>query len=335
MAKREEKVVEEGAKPRAIQDLRDWLERVERMGELVRVKEPVSCDEEMSAISYLVAKQNPSPAILFDSVKGYENSPYKMRLLWNILGPSLRRIALTLEEPPEEVPPSQAGFYENSFTGDKVDLNQLPIPKHWPLDGGRYAGTADAVITRDPDTGYLNIGTYRMMLQGKKEAGLYLSPGKDARLHITRSWQMGKPVEIAAAWGIDPLFMVVGSQTFPKNVSEYEFLGGSKGEPIKMVKGKTTNLLLPANAEFVIEGIIKPNSVKREGPFGEFPGYYGRPEAGCPLVEVTAVHYRDNPILTNALMADYPSCEQSGFFSIMRSARIWDDLDKLGVTGIT
>ena len=101
MAKREEKVVEEGAKTRAIQDLRDWLERVERMGELVRVKEPISCDEEMSAISYLVAKQNPSPAILFDSVKGYENSPYKTRLLWNILGPSLRRIALTLEEPPD------------------------------------------------------------------------------------------------------------------------------------------------------------------------------------------------------------------------------------------
>ena len=355
MAKREEKVVEEGAKPRAIQDLRDWLERVERMGELVRVKEPISCVEEMSAISYLVAKQNPSPAILFDSVKGYENSPYKTRLLWNILGPSLRRIALTLEEPPDtptlelirrakdkfrdrkppkEVPPSQAGFYENSFIGDKVDLNQLPIPKHWPLDGGRYAGTADAVITRDPDTGYLNVGTYRMMLQGKNEVGLYLSPGKDARLHITRSWQMGKPVEVAAAWDIDPLFMVIGSQTFAKNVSEYEFAGGVKGEPIPVVKGKTTNLLLPANAEFVIEGIIKPNSVKREGPFGEFPGYYGRPEAGCPLVEVTAVHYRDNPILTNALMADYPSCEQSGFFSIMRSARIWDDLDKLGVPGI-
>ena len=202
------------------------------------------------------------------------------------------------------------------------------------MDGGRYAGTADCVITRDPDSGYLNVGTYRMMLQGKNETGLYLSPGKDARLHITRSWQQGKPVEVAAAWGIDPLFMVVGSQTFAKNVSEYEFLGGIKGEPIPVVKGKTTNLLLPANAEFMIEGVIKPNSVKSEGPFGEFPGYYGRPEAGCPLVEVTAVHYRNNPILTNALMADYPSNEQSGFFSIIRSARIWDDLDKLGVPGI-
>ena len=124
---------------------------------------------------------------------------------------------------------------------------------------------------------------------------------------------------MAAAWGIDPLFMVVGSQTFPKNVSEYEYLGGIKGEPIPVVKGKTTNLLLPANAEFMIEGVIKPNSVRSEGPFGEFPGYYGRPEAGCPLVEITAVHYRNDPILTNALMADYPSCEQSGFFSVIPS----------------
>ena len=109
------------------------------------------------------------------------------------------------------------------------------------------------------------------MLQGKNECGLYLSPGKDARLHITRSWQQGKPVEVAAAWGIDPLFMVVGSQTFPKNVSEYEFLGGIKGEPIPVVKGKTTDLLLPANAEFVIEGIIKPNSVQERRTVRRIP----------------------------------------------------------------
>ena len=73
---------------------------------------------------------------------------------------------------------------------------------------------------------------------------------------------------------------------------------------------------------------------KAEGPFGEFTGYYGKPEAAAPLVDVTAIHYRSNPILTNALMADYPSCEQSGFFAILRSARIWDDFEKLGVPGI-
>jgi UbiD family decarboxylase len=344
-----------GAQQAPVRDLRDWLQRVEAMGELVRVQRPVSRDEEMSAVSYLVAKQDPSPAVLFECASGFEKSPIGAKLLWNIIGPSLKRVALTLEEPvdtpavelirrvkdklkrripPREVSPREAAVYEHTRTGRDIDLESLPIPRHWPLDGGRYAGTADAVITRDPDSGYLNIGTYRMMLQGKSEVGLYLSPGKDARLHITRAWQKGEAIHVAAAWGIDPLYMLVGSQTFPKNVSEYEFAGGIKGEPARVVRGTTTDLLIPADAELVIEGIIRPNSVKAEGPFGEFPGYYGRPEAGCPLVEVTAVHHRSNPVLTNALMADYPSCEQSGFFSIIRSAKIWDDLDKLGVPGI-
>lgn len=338
-----------------IGDLREWLSRTEQIGELVSVQAEVDRDEEMSAVGYLLAKQSPSPAVLFERVRGFDSSPIGAKMLWNILGPSRRRVALSLEEPPDtptvelirrtkdklkrriaprEVPASEAPLFENTLTGDAIDLDLLPIPRHWPLDGGRYAGTADAVITRDPDSGYLNIGTYRMMQQGKREVGLYLSPGKDARLHITRAWEQGKPIEVAAAWGIDPLFMMVGSQTFPKNVSEYEFAGGLKGQAIPVVRGKTTDLLLPANAELVIEGIIRPNSVRAEGPFGEFPGYYGRPEAGCPLVEVTAMHFRSRPILTNALMADYPSCEQSGFFSIIRSAKIWEDLDRLGIPGI-
>ncbi len=347
-------IVAEGDRATPIQDLREWLARVDEIDELVRVGQPVDWDEEMGAIGYLVAKQQPSPAILFENPRGYENSPFGAQLLWNILGPSLKRIAITLEEPPDtptvelirrvkdkqrqipprEVPRSEAPVYENSVTGADVDLSQLPIPKHWPLDGGRYAGTADAVITRDPDSGYLNVGTYRMMVQSKNQVGLYLSPGKDARLHITRAWQRGEPIYVAAAWGIDPLFMVIGSQTFPKNVSEYDFAGGVKGEPIPVVRGTTTDLLVPANAELVVEGVIRPQSVKKEGPFGEFTGYYGRPEAGCPLVDVTAVHYRTRPILTNALMADYPSNEQSGFFSVIRSARIWADLDRLGIPGI-
>jgi 4-hydroxy-3-polyprenylbenzoate decarboxylase len=110
--------------------------------------------------------------------------------------------------------------------------------------------------------------------------------------------------------------------------------GGIKGEPVPVVKAMHSDLLIPAHAELVVEGVIHPNSMKHEGPFGEFTGYYGKPEALCPLVDITAVHYRTRPILTNALMADYPSCEQSGFFSILRGAKIWDDLDKLGIPGI-
>ena len=341
------------SRPRPIQDLREWLTRVEAIGELVRVSQPVDRDEEMSAVTYLLAKKQPSPAVLFERAGAADRNDLGARLLWNILGPSLRRTALSLEEPaetptvelirrvmekfktripPREVTRREAPVYEHTITGKDIDLSVLPIPRHWPRDGGRYAGTADAVITRDPDNGYLNVGTYRMMLHGPAEAGLYLSPGKDALLHITRAWQKGEAIQVAAAWGIDPLLMLVGSQKFPN--SEYEYAGGVKGEPIPVVRGTTTDLLVPAGAELVVEGIIPPNSLKAEGPFGEFTGYYGKPEAQAPLVQITAIHHRTNPILTNALMADYPSCEQSGFFAILRSARIWDDLEKLGVPSI-
>ena len=126
---------------RSIQDLREWLERVEALGELVKVTEAVDWNEEMSAISYLVAKQSHSPAVLFERPSGYENSPLQAKLLWNILGPSIRRIALTMEEPPDtpalelirrvkdklkqripprEIPASEAPVYEHSWTGEQV-----------------------------------------------------------------------------------------------------------------------------------------------------------------------------------------------------------------------
>ena len=84
---------------------------------------------------------------------------------------------------------------------------------------------------------------------------------------------------MAAAWGVDPVFMLVGSQGFPKNISEYEFIGGIRDQAVSVVKGQTTDLLIPANAELVIEGVLKPGSMKGEGPFGEFTGYYGRQRA--------------------------------------------------------
>src|SRR3990167_7233734 len=189
-----------------VRDLRDWLARAEAIGELVRGSPPGGPDEEMSAVTYLLAKRRPSPAVLFERARGVEQSPIDIRLLWNILGPSVRRTAISLEEPvdtptvelirrvkekfrtripPREVDRSQAPVFEHTLTGDDIDLTRLPIPRHWPLDGGRYAGTADAVITRDPDNGYLNVGTYRMMVQGPRQVGLYLSPRKDALLPLS------------------------------------------------------------------------------------------------------------------------------------------------------
>jgi len=121
---------------------------------------------------------------------------------------------------------------------------------------------------------------------------------------------------------------------FPSNVSEYDAIGGIMGRPLEVCKGKATDLLYPANAEIVIEGIAYPDNLLPEGHFGEFQGYYGRPGGPTPTIDIKAIHYRNNPILTAALMADHPSCEQNLFFGIARSAKIWDDLKRTGVPGV-
>jgi 4-hydroxy-3-polyprenylbenzoate decarboxylase len=223
---------------------------------------------------------------------------------------------------------------ENHLQDEKVDVRPFPAARHWAGDGGEYIGTCDAIITRDPDGGWLNVGCYRQMVQGKNQVGLYLSPGKDARLHIERYWARDEPCEIVACWGIDPALFIAASQSFPKTVSELDFVGGLLGRPVELVKGQVGSLPYPARAEIVMEGILQPNSLKLEGPFGEFTGYYGRPEGLAFLVDVKAVHHRDDPILTHALMADYPANECALLYSVARSARIWKDLDTLGVSGI-
>ncbi len=336
----------------APRDLREWLDRVEAIGELRRIKAEVDRDEEMSAVAYLAGQTPGAPALLFERIAGY---PAGYRALWGILGSSVDRIALSVGEPtglgvmdlirrcrtrfnraipPVTLDPGNAPVNEFVLVGDQVDVTRFPAPRHWPRDGGRYIGTADAVITRDPEGGWLNVGTYRMMVHDERHVGLYLSPGKDARLHIEGWWRRGEPCEVTAAWGVIPALFIAGSQTFPKTMSELDFVGGMLGAPLEMAPGAVTDLPIPAHAEIVMEGVVHPNAMKMEGPFGEFTGYYGRPEDLAFLVEVKAVHHRADPILTNALMADYPACEQSLLFAIAKGSRIWNDLENLGVPGI-
>ena len=344
--------METPASSAAHRDLREWLDRVEAIGLLMRIKEEVDWNEEMAAISHMVGQETGAPALLFEAIRGY---PRESRALWNLLGGSIPRIALALGEPhdlgvmelilrckakfgrlipPVFVEPAEAPVNAHQLRDSAVDITVFPAPRHWPLDGGRYIGTADAIITRDPDGGWLNVGCYRQMVQDRNHVGLYLSPGKDARLHIEGCWRRNEPCEVVAVWGLDPTMFIVASQSFPKTMSELDFIGGITGRAVELVKGDAGNIPYPAQAEIVVEGVISPDAQKLEGPFGEFTGYYGRPEDLAFLMEIKAVHYRDNPILTNALMADYPACEQSMLFSVARSARVWSDLDRLGVPGI-
>jgi 4-hydroxy-3-polyprenylbenzoate decarboxylase len=335
----------------AMDSLDEWLIRVEAMGELKRITAPVDLVLEMSTITYLSGKTVGGPTLLFESILGHPGR----RLLFNPFGSSLNRAALTLREqpgkspieltrilsqkmkrriPPKAVDAAAAPVNRNIQRGEQVDVTRFPAPVMWPLDGGNYIGTADCVITQDPGNQRINLGAYRQMVQGPRQVGFYASPGKDAVLDRERWWAQGKPAPVAAVYGLEPLLFLCAATSFPKDVSEYEFAGGINGAPIEVFQSEITGLLLPANAELIVEGFCYPDKAASEGPFGEFTGYYGRPGGPTPYIEISALRHRDNPIITSALMADGPSNECGTLWSMSKAAKVWADLDALGVPGI-
>ncbi len=331
-------------------DLDIWMQKVDALGELKRVTAEVDPNLETATISCLVGSEK-SPALLFENVKGHPGH----RVLYNMIGCNLSRFCVMIGEepvdhpltavqklqqklgnkiPPVEVPQASAICNANIWNGDEVDITKFPAQRMWPLDGGKYLGTGDAVITKDPETGRINVGTYRMMVKGPREIGVYTSPGKDAGLDRDKYWKAGKPMPIAAAYGIDPLLFLVAATSLPKTECEYDYYGGINGAPIEVFTSDLTGLPLPARAEIILEGFLYPEETFAEGPFGEFTGYYGRPSGATPYMRVERVRFRDNPTLTCALMADGPANEAGLFWAMLRSAGIWADLQKLGVPGV-
>lgn len=343
--------VSEASGRRGARDLREWLARVEAAGELKRIDAPVDPDEELSAIAYMAAQREDAPALLFSSFTRQAQG----RVLINMLGASRRRYALAVGLDPDlplhdlikatreifgsRIPPlriaaDKAPVNEIVLEGDEIDLTRLPVPKFWPGDGGRYIGTGDLTLTRDPASGRLNAGVYRQMLHGPRRVGLYTSPGKHGGLDRDAWWARGEPCPVVVAYGIDPVLFMVGAQVFGAQESELDAAGGLLGEPVQLTEGVAVDLPIPARAEIVIEGLVHKDQREVEGPLGEFTGYYAGARAPQPVIEVKALHMRKNPILTAALMARYPACEIGAYYAIMRSARIWENLDTLGVAGI-
>jgi 4-hydroxy-3-polyprenylbenzoate decarboxylase len=336
----------------ALHDLRGWLAAVDAIGELRTIDAPVDPIEEMSAISYLISRNENAPAVMFTNVRGAMPG---VRSLFNLTGASRRRLALAMglvenddllgmvqelrsklsrRIAPVTVDPSRAAINEVVLRDGDVDLYAFAPPRHWPYDGGQYIGTGDVVITRDPDSARLNVGTYRMMIHDRNHAGISLEPGKDAKIDLVRTWKRGERMPVAAVVGLHPLWLALGAQKFPKDLSEYDAIGGVIGAPLELIEVGPDRILVPAAAEIVLEGYVELHDSKQEGPFGEFTGYYGTPDADAPVMTVTAIHHRRDPILTNALLAEYPANETSLLGSVARSAKLWDDFDRLGIPGI-
>jgi UbiD family decarboxylase len=336
----------------AWRDLREWLGLVERAGELKRIRAAVDPKEELSAITYMATRSERAPALLFDRLTG---DRFGARVLANMLGASKERYALAVGiDPglstadmiaatrelmrhrlaPVEVDKRAAPVNETILRGEEIDVTAFPAPTFWPGDGGPYIGTGNITFTRDPRSGRINVGVYRQMLHGRSRVGLYCSPGKHGRLDREAYWADGKPCEVVAAYGIDPVLFMVGAQVFGAGESELDVAGGIMGRPIELTQAEYVSLPIPAHAELVIEGLLHPGDEDMEGPLGEFTGYYGNERSRQPVIEIKAVHCRRAPIMTAALMANYPSCEIGAYYAIMRSARILDDLQRIGVLGV-
>ena len=330
-------------------DLRDWIRKAEELGELKTLKK---CDWnlEIGAITELVAHRDDGPAVLFDEIKDY---PKGYRVLSNSLS-SRKRLALTLDLPEGEtkmdfvrawrerykkikpIPPKfvkKSPLFENVYKDKDVDLLKFPTPKWHDLDGGRYIGTGSIDITRDPDEGWVNWGTYRVMIHDKDSVGFYISPGKHGRIQRDKYISSGKPCKIAMSFGHDPLVFLAGSIEVPYAVPEYEFIGGVRGEPMELIEGEYSGLPIPANAEIVVEGDVVFDQTKVEGPFGEWTGYYGSAERPEPFVRIKRLYHRNDPIILGS-PPGRPPAELGWYRSYLRSALIWDEMEKAGVPDV-
>lgn len=333
-------------------DLRDWLGLVAGQGGLHTIGAEVDPVEELSAITFMASRKPASPALLFENLSGNRSDA---RVLSNMLAASPERYALAVglepslsirelilatrqvsarRIPPREIAAGDAPVREVTLRGDDIDMTAFPAPKFWPADGGRYIGTGNVTFIRNPDTGVVNVGVYRQMLHGPRKIGINMVPGRHGALNCEAWWAKGKPCPVVTAYGVDPALFIAATQVYSHDTSELDAAGGLIGAPIEVTQALHSDLPVPARAEMVIEGFIHEGELMTEGPLGEFHGYYSGKTEERPVITVEAVHHRPRPILTAALMATYPSCEIGEYHAIMRSARVWDNLEAMGVSGI-
>ncbi len=331
------------------EDLRDWLQMVDVAGEL-RVLEGVDWEENIGRITEMLHHTDGAPAVLFDKIPGY---PDGYRLLVNAQG-ERSRLAITLGLPVNisvmdlmdewerrmdtvvPVPPrivDSGPITENVLEGDAVDIWKFPTPKWHEEDGGRYIGTGDNVITRDPEDGSLNVGTYRVMIHDKNHTGLYISPGKGGRIHRDKYFARGEDMPSVVVLGADPYLFLASCLEIRPGLSELDWVGGMRGEPLACIRGKHTDLPIPANAEIAIEGFLKHDEKRLEGPFGEWTGYYASAERQEPVFEIKAIYHRNNPILLG-VPPEKPPYEAHRFRQYLRSANLRRELRLAGVPDV-
>jgi UbiD family decarboxylase len=346
-------------KPVAFGDMRAWISALRAAGQLHEIGAEVDWDIELGTVTRLAQGTGDGPAMLFTNIKDYNRADSRCRRVFTCSLSSYRRIAMMLGLPPDTHPrelvkisrsiltgtvapnPVKTGpVKENVITGQDVDLYELPAP-HWNrLDGGRYLITYAGCISKNPDTGVMNVGVYRGMLTGRDKISILMYRAQNIGHHVTAWQQKGaKEMPIAFVIGWEPSLDFCGGAPVPAGTCEYDVMGAIRGAPVDLVKCETVDLQVPASAEIVIEGYLQfdPATYEMEGPFAEFTGYVAGERMPRPTVRVTAITHRNDPILRGTVEGALPGSFSENAFtsSVMRSAIAWNVLDRAGVPGVT
>jgi 4-hydroxy-3-polyprenylbenzoate decarboxylase len=333
------------------EDLREWIEEADKLGE-VRYVDGLSWEREIGMATELLHHSDPAPAAVFDNIPGY---PKGFRVLTNFFGGKRQNMTIGFAEGLNRLELSE-GFlevyenednqpvlheivddgpiFENVITGDDVDITMFPTPKWHEGDGGRYIGTGCYNVTRDPEEDWINVGTYRVMIHDEKTVGFYISPGKHGRIHRDKYAARGEMMPSAIVLGGDPMTFLMSSSEVPYGLCEFDLMGGLRGKPIECVKGKITGLPFPANAEIVIEGWIDPKEFRLEGPFGEWTGYYASDVREEPVMHVEAIYHRNDPIMLGC-PPQRPPDELARYRAVARSALLKRSIKAAGVPDVT
>jgi 4-hydroxy-3-polyprenylbenzoate decarboxylase len=297
----------------AFNDIREFMKALDEKGEMVHVREEVDWDLEAAAIVRRCYETG-GPAVLFEKLKDYPSG-------YRIIGGSLanfKRVAIALnmdagstirsiydeyerreQSPIKPIVVESGPCKENMMIGDEVDLYQLPAPMVHGGDGGRYIGTWDIVISKDPDSGWTNWGMYRFMIHNRRS--LAGDPSFISHLALVfreKYMPKNRPMPIAIVIGADPICSMVASAGYGIGVDEVDYAGALRQQPVELVKCETSELLVPAHAEIVIEGEILPDMTAPEGPHGEYPGYRSGKARTAVACRVKAITYRTSPIIS-------------------------------------
>lgn len=335
-------------------DLRDWIKQLEQAGELKRIQVEVDWNLELGGITRKVFNEQ-GPALLFENIKGYRQGRCSKLFVGGLATPKRLSLSLGLPENAtikqqielvhqrfkERIKPievSTGPVKENIIKGKDINLEDFPVPKWHHKDGGRYINTTAGVVTQDPDTKWLNVGIYRGMIAARDKIGTGIVAAQHGGSMAVKYRERGEDMPIAFIYGGDPSMFFTGCAAVPSQISEYEIMGAFRNKPVELVKCETNDLMVPADAEIVIEGTLSsdPKDFVMEGPFGEYTGYYGGSRSMKPAMKVECITHRNDPIFQGTLEGFGPRHpnEDSVCSQVSGSAVVKNILESTGIPGV-